>query len=97
MGPSNGPVPSKPGVRASEYANDMSKIERERRAAGDEFGLIIKPPPAKQIQAIHPSLIPGRPFGSSAWLARTAKRLNLTHTIRPEGHPPKTKKKAKRQ
>lgn len=29
-------VPSKPGVRASEYANFMSKIERELRAQGDE-------------------------------------------------------------
>lgn len=27
-------VPSKPGVRASEYANFMSKIERELRAQG---------------------------------------------------------------
>jgi hypothetical protein len=34
-------VPSKPGVRASEYANYMSKVERELRAAGDENVLLV--------------------------------------------------------
>lgn len=34
-------VPSKPGVRASEHANFMSKIERELRAAGDDNVLLV--------------------------------------------------------
>jgi hypothetical protein len=34
-------VPSKPGVRASEYANFMAKIERELRAQGDENVLLV--------------------------------------------------------
>jgi hypothetical protein len=34
-------VPSKAGVRASEYANSMSKIERELRAAGDDNVLLV--------------------------------------------------------
>jgi hypothetical protein len=34
-------VPSKPGVRASEYANFMSKVERELRAAGDDHVLLV--------------------------------------------------------
>jgi hypothetical protein len=34
-------VPSKPGVRASEYANFMSKIERELRAQGDDNVLLV--------------------------------------------------------
>ncbi len=34
-------VPSKTGVRASEYANFMSKIERELRAAGDDHVLLV--------------------------------------------------------
>jgi hypothetical protein len=34
-------VPSKPGVRASEYANFMSKIERELRADGHENVLLV--------------------------------------------------------
>ncbi|MFI5380815.1 MAG: hypothetical protein ACHRHE_16070 [Tepidisphaerales bacterium] len=34
-------VPSKPGVRASEYASYMSKVERELRAAGDDNVLLV--------------------------------------------------------
>lgn len=34
-------VPSKAGVRASEYANFMSKIERELRAQGDDNVLLV--------------------------------------------------------
>jgi len=34
-------VPSNPGVLASEYANFMSKIERELRAAGDDHVLLV--------------------------------------------------------
>jgi hypothetical protein len=34
-------VPSKPGVRASEYANFMSKIERELRQQGDDQVLLV--------------------------------------------------------
>lgn len=34
-------VPSKPGVRASEYANFMSRIERELRAQGDDQILLV--------------------------------------------------------
>lgn len=34
-------VPSKPGVRASDYANFMSRIERELRAGGDDYVLLV--------------------------------------------------------
>ncbi|HZL34173.1 MAG TPA: hypothetical protein VFC78_02615 [Tepidisphaeraceae bacterium] len=34
-------VPSQAGVRASEYANFMSKIERELRAQGDDNVLLV--------------------------------------------------------
>lgn len=34
-------VPSRPGVRASEYANYMSKVERELRAAGNDNVLLV--------------------------------------------------------
>jgi hypothetical protein len=34
-------VPSRAGVRASEYANFMSKIERELRAQGDDQVLLL--------------------------------------------------------
>lgn len=34
-------VPSKPGVRTSEYANFMSEIERKLRAAGKDNVLLV--------------------------------------------------------
>jgi hypothetical protein len=34
-------VPSRPGVRASEHANFMSKVERELRAEGDDNVLLV--------------------------------------------------------
>lgn len=34
-------VPSTPGVRASEYANFMSKVERELRADGHDNILLV--------------------------------------------------------
>jgi hypothetical protein len=34
-------VPSRPGVRASEYANHMAKIERELRQQGDDNVLLV--------------------------------------------------------
>lgn len=34
-------VPSRSGVRASEHASFMSKIERELRAAGDDNVLLV--------------------------------------------------------
>ena len=34
-------VPSKAGVRASEYANFMSKVERELREQGDDNVLLV--------------------------------------------------------
>ncbi len=34
-------VPSRPGVRASDYANYMSKVERELRAAGADNVLLV--------------------------------------------------------
>lgn len=33
--------PSRPGVRASEHANFMSKVERELRAAGGDNVLLV--------------------------------------------------------
>lgn len=34
-------IPSRPGMRASEYANYMSKVERELREQGDDNVLLV--------------------------------------------------------
>src|SRR5690348_2708935 len=38
---------------------------------------------------VEASIQRGRPFGSDDWIKRIAKRLNLTHTLRPRGRPRK--------
>jgi putative transposase len=42
---------------------------------------------AKERQRMVQSMRRGRPFGDDAWVARTADRLGLGHTIRREGRP----------
>jgi putative transposase len=44
---------------------------------------------AAELDALRQSTRRGRPFGSPAWQARTAKRLGLESTFRPRGRPRK--------
>ncbi len=41
------------------------------------------------LKRLRASAARGRPFGDDAWMERTARRLGLEHTLRPEGRPPK--------
>jgi putative transposase len=45
----------------------------------------------KDVERMRLSMQRSRPFGDDAWVARTAARLDLEHTIRPEGRPRKQK------
>ena len=40
-----------------------------------------------ELEGLRCSVQRGRPFGNPAWVARTAKRLNLESTLRPRGRP----------
>jgi putative transposase len=42
-----------------------------------------------KLKRLRCSVVRGRPFGTDAWADRTARRLGVEHTLRPEGHPPK--------
>jgi putative transposase len=42
-----------------------------------------------ELERLRSSVVRGRPFGTDAWSDRTARRLGLEHTLRPEGRPPK--------
>ncbi|MGH7256248.1 MAG: transposase [Nitrospirales bacterium] len=42
---------------------------------------------ATELEALRTSVQQGRPFGSSSWVVRTAKRLDLEPTLRPRGRP----------
>ena len=44
---------------------------------------------AKEFGRVRVSIERGRPFGEDEWVKRTASKLRLEHTIRPEGRPPK--------
>jgi putative transposase len=52
---------------------------------------------AKDRDRIKTSMARSRPFGDDAWVMRTAKRLDLGHTVRPEGRPPKPRPLAKQK
>jgi putative transposase len=49
----------------------------------------------KEVEAVRLCVTRGRPLGSEAWQARTAARLGLAHTLRPEGRPRKEVKPAR--
>jgi putative transposase len=44
---------------------------------------------AKELERLGTSVTRGQPYGGDGWVKRTAKELNLEHTLRPEGRPPK--------
>jgi putative transposase len=43
-----------------------------------------------ELEALHVSLMRGRPYGTELWTLRTVKKLALESTIRPRGRPRKT-------
>ena len=55
---------------------------------------VNRPETEAELQPIRRSVKRGQPFGSDGWVERTAKRLGLGQTLRPQGRPPKTKPKA---
>lgn len=59
---------------------------------------VNEPLSKQEHEALQSSVVRGRPFGQADWIADTAKRLNLTHTLRDPGRPlkkPKGEKNAK--
>ena len=48
---------------------------------------VNNPEGLEELEALRCSVQRGRPFGNPAWVARTAKRLNLESTMRPRGRP----------
>ena len=44
---------------------------------------------AGELKRLRGSVVRGSPFGTDVWADRTARRLGLERTLRPEGRPPK--------
>jgi putative transposase len=53
---------------------------------------VNQPLTRKELGRLRLSVTRGAPFGNEAWVTRTARELNLQHTLRPEGRPPKEKR-----
>lgn len=49
--------------------------------------LVNQPQSEAELAALRRCLNRGTPYGSSDWLAQTAKQLGLESTLRPRGHP----------
>ncbi len=56
---------------------------------GDWVDRVNAPLSAGELKRLHLSEVRSRPFGDDVWTDRTARRLGLGHTLRPEGRPPK--------
>jgi putative transposase len=50
---------------------------------------VNRPQTEAELEAVRQSVRRGQPFGSEAWVAKTASRLGLETTLRPRGRPKK--------
>jgi putative transposase len=50
---------------------------------------VNRPQTERELDALRTSVLRGRPFGQEAWQRQVAKRLDLSHTFRSRGRPPK--------
>ena len=57
----------------------------------DWVNLVNELPDKADAEAIKTSMERGRPLGTQQWIDRTARRLDLTHTLRREGRPARAK------
>jgi putative transposase len=55
----------------------------------DWLDYVAIPQSAAELAALRHSVARGAPFGSSAWVERTAKKLGLESSLHPPGRPPK--------
>jgi len=52
---------------------------------------VNEPKTEAEVEALRECLRRGRPYGDSAWMERTPKRLGLESSLRPRGRPKKAK------
>jgi putative transposase len=57
---------------------------------------VNRPQTEAELEAVRQSVRRGRPFGSEAWVAKTASRLGLETTLRPRGRPRKAVAEARK-
>ncbi len=75
----NGPDELKEILEACPVSRPAAWTDRVNRPIDD-----------MELSRIETSLVRSRPYGDDKWLAQTAAKLGLQHTIRPQGRPRKT-------
>ncbi len=82
------------GTKEQKALLSQWPVERPK----DWIEWVNTPITAKELKRLKTALERGQPFGSDRWVARTAAKLNLEHTLRREGRPsrPPTKEEDKR-
>jgi putative transposase len=75
------------GAEALRAMSSSPEWPVRRRADWAEH--VNAPVTAKEVDRVRVSIRRGRPFGDERWVVRTAEELELAHTLRPEGRPPK--------
>lgn len=50
---------------------------------------VNKPQTESEVESVRRSVLRGTPFGSQNWITQSATRLQLKHTLRSRGRPPK--------
>ena len=79
----------------SSIGDSPKDVERPALTLGpvarrkDWLQWVNEPQTEVELQALHQSIIRGRPFGSDSWQRRTAKRLGLESSMRTRGRPKK--------
>ena len=79
-------------LRARLHAEDPTReilAEWPIERPADWVQRVNTPLSAGELNRLRCSVVRNRPFGTDAWTDRTARRLGLEHTLRPEGRPPK--------
>ena len=59
------------------------------REARDWLKIVNTPQSKKELDQVRLSVTRSRPYGDGAWTRQTANALDLEHTLRNEGRPPK--------
>ena len=63
----------------------LSPLPVDRPA--DWLKIVNRPQNPAEEQALRTAITRGQPFGTTDWITKTARKLNLTHTFRPRGRP----------
>ncbi len=86
-------LPTEKGTGTSAALPSQSPFPLDLDRPGDWLERVNRPQTDDELAALRRCLSRGRPFGTDAWVRRTAKKLGLESALRPRGRPRKRKTK----